>query len=89
MLMSSIKTAIFLPPAGPYVFPCRFSTDPSMASWKMLGVVRLLNVMLLLVCVSGFSLPMYWATMVVFAVPGPPTSRVAAPTLAHMVSRCS
>ena len=31
--MSSMKTHMRLPPGGPKVLPCRFSTEPSMERW--------------------------------------------------------
>jgi hypothetical protein len=73
MLTSSTNTTILFPPAGPKVRPCRFSTEPSMLIWKILGVVRLLKVMVLLLIWSGFSLLRNWFTVAVLAVPGPPT----------------
>lgn len=73
MLTSSTKTTILFPPGGPKVRPCRFSTEPSMLIWKILGVVRLLKVMVLLLIWSGFSLLRNWFTVAVLAVPGPPT----------------
>ncbi len=35
MEMSSMKMNIFFPPGGPYVLPCRFSTEASTASWNV------------------------------------------------------
>ena len=78
--------ALHLPPGGPKVRPCRFSTLPSTLNWKMLGVVSDENVIDLDVISSGFSLPMNCCTTVVFAVPGPPTSSVALPTLLTRLS---
>mmetsp|Transcript_23991 Transcript_23991/g.78017 ORF Transcript_23991/g.78017 Transcript_23991/m.78017 type:complete len:200 (+) Transcript_23991:5674-6273(+) len=80
MLMSSTKTAIFLPPGGPYVRPWRFSTAPSTANWKMLGVVSDEKVIDLDMKASGSRPAMNWLMHVVLAVPGPPTSSDALST---------
>lgn len=43
MLRSSMKTVICLPPGGPYVRPCRFSTLPCTASLVFFQVVEVLG----------------------------------------------
>mmetsp|Transcript_12389 Transcript_12389/g.29150 ORF Transcript_12389/g.29150 Transcript_12389/m.29150 type:complete len:222 (+) Transcript_12389:2074-2739(+) len=87
ILTSSMKMTIFLPPGGPKVRPCRFSTHPSMVRWKMTGVVALEKDSFLKPVVVGSCLPSTDRMMLVLAVPGPPTSSTGLPlaTLSSML----
>mmetsp|Transcript_17131 Transcript_17131/g.34751 ORF Transcript_17131/g.34751 Transcript_17131/m.34751 type:complete len:259 (+) Transcript_17131:539-1315(+) len=76
---SSMKTTIFLPPGGPKVRPCRFSTHPSMVRWKMMGVVADEKDSFLMAVVEGSCLPSTDRMILVLAVPGPPTRSTGRP----------
>mmetsp|Transcript_69179 Transcript_69179/g.207492 ORF Transcript_69179/g.207492 Transcript_69179/m.207492 type:complete len:287 (+) Transcript_69179:143-1003(+) len=75
--MSSTKTSIFLPPGGPKVRPCRFSTLISICRWKMMGVVADEKETFFVSIVAWSCLPRYCSTVDVFAVPGPPMKSTA------------
>ncbi len=55
MLMSSTNTTMLLPPGGPKVRPWRFSTAPSMDTWKIWGVVTDEKVSVLEAVASGLN----------------------------------
>lgn len=69
MLMSSMKSDIFLPAGGPYVLPTRLSMNDSIERWMMFGVVADEKLSDLCVCVSGLKRSRFALIITVFAVP--------------------
>eukprot|EP00965_Chrysotila_dentata_P029606 984430-Pleurochrysis_carterae.AAC.1 len=86
--MSSIKSTIFLPPGGPKVRPCRFSTLASIWRWKMAGVVADESESFLRSVAFLSRRERYCITVAVLAVPMPPRSSTGLPAPMESESAC-
>ena len=63
------------------LYECQEAGRTSVVSWKIPGVVSEEKVIVLDVCWSRLNLPRYWVAMLLFAVPGPPTSNTGYSTV--------